>query len=85
MDTRTHFTDAFRLQIALRSGLVQTPQPEWDPSHAGWVVRARSPRDGADWVLTRRGRAAAFTSREQARKTADGLRGDGYPYVIGQR
>ena len=85
MDTTSHFTDAFGIQAALRSGQVQPPQPEWDDDSQGWLIRARSRAGGADWVLTRGGRTAAFSSLEHARKAADGLRSDGFPYLIGQR
>lgn len=85
METKSHLTDAFGIQVALRSGQVQPPRPEWDADSQSWLIRARSRAGGADWVLTRGGPTAAFPSLEQARRAADGLRSDGFPYLIGQR
>lgn len=85
MRRTTHPADTFAMQAALRSGLLHQPRAEWDAELGGWVVLARSCQGGSDWIMTRQGRTATFPTMGHAWRAADGLRGEGSPYLIGRR
>ena len=73
MQPQTHGADAFSLQMAVGTGLVDAPGPVWWPEGGAWLVQAPSRNSGGDWILTRDGSYARFLEHHQAQAVADAL------------
>lgn len=85
MSAPVHLADADSFQLALMSGLVHPPRPEWDSGERRWHITARPSQGGASWVLAREQGVAGFSDWEQARQAAEGLLKGGGLYLVARR